>query len=85
MMKYDPVSGWFGQQGIAPGVFMGVGQRLVPLGAPGAEDHNNRPVGDLAGMSTQSFYGFFLVRLQKVKIRLFMLHLLPGICAFVPF
>ena len=54
LIRFDPLSGWFGQQGFQPGVFMGAGQRLVPAGAPGADDHNNRPVGDLAGMSTCS-------------------------------
>ena len=32
-----------------PGVFMGVGQRLVPLDAARGGNQNNRPIGDLAG------------------------------------
>ena len=37
--------------GGGPGAFGGVGQRLIPLGAPGAEGHNNRRAHELAGSS----------------------------------
>jgi hypothetical protein len=40
--------GWMAQQ---PVIFGGVGQRLVPEGAPGADNHNNRQAADLAGMT----------------------------------
>ena len=39
-------------RGLGPGVFMGMGQRLVPEGAPGAENHNNQRAARLAGTFT---------------------------------
>ncbi|KAL8602740.1 hypothetical protein ACOMHN_024302 [Nucella lapillus] len=40
--------------GVVRGAFMGTGQRLVPLGVPGADDHVNRRVGDLAAEAAQN-------------------------------
>ncbi|XP_070211660.1 uncharacterized protein [Littorina saxatilis] len=49
------LGGMLGMQGggINPGVFMGVGQRLVPMGAPGAEGYNNRRSNELAAEAAQ--------------------------------
>ncbi|XP_076472499.1 uncharacterized protein LOC143301929 [Babylonia areolata] len=51
----NPILQGFFQQhfAMARGVFEGVGQRLVPEGVPGADDHQNRRVGDLAAEAAQ--------------------------------